>query len=157
MKLGKIYDYRNKEEAKKLIGEKVATSDYLCNIEGIESVHDPETLIKVSGCNEYPFDVRDSSGALYSYQFIREVIEEEDEPKLMTNRQLTEWLAKGNGERKLREDEPVSNALIYYEDDENLPVGEDVVIRPWDSDEWVEPTLEIYERDCKSYCRTALA
>lgn len=145
MKLGKIFDYRNKEEAKKLIGKKVLVSDYLCNVEKAECF--TGTLFNVSEFyDEVPFAIENGNAGRAEYQFIREI---EEEPTLMTNRQLAEWLAKGNGERKLREDEPVSNALIYYEDDENLPVGEDVVIRPWGSDEWVKPTVDIYERDCK--------
>lgn len=149
MKFGKIYTYENRDEAMKLIGKKVFASDSLVR------VHNPTTmffmLVYIDLCNaEHPFRCK-LLDYDFNFQFIREVIEEEkEEPKLMTNRHLAEWLAKGNGERKLREDEPVSNALIYYEDDENLPVGEDVVIRPWDSDEWVKPTVDIYERDCKA-------
>ena len=145
MIFGKIYDYRNKEEAKKLIGKKVLASDCLCNMEKTKG--SVRMLLEVSEKdNAHPFLVDIEMMKQIRYQFIREI---EEEPKLMTNRQLAEWLARGFGERKLREDDPVGNALIYYEDDENLPVGEDMVIRHWGSDEWVKPTFDIYERDCR--------
>lgn len=154
MKLGRIYDYSDKEEAKKLIGKKVIASDFLSDLLEEKTAYHRLVVIlaRITDDNKFSFSTENKDKEYVMFQFIREVIEE-DEPKLMTNRQLAEWLAKGNGERKLREDEPVSNALIYYEDDENLPVGEDVVIRPWDSDEWVKPTVDIYERDCKGIRR----
>ena len=32
---------------------------------------------------------------------------------------------------------------------QNNEVASGIKIRTWDSDEWVEPTVDIYERDCK--------
>lgn len=158
MKLGKIYDYRNKEEAKKLIGKKVIASDCLCDIEeGTATFYYLVTLTKISKDNQYPFFTENEGEKDVLFQFIREIEDCEEKPTLMTNRQLAEWLAKGNGERKLIDETTVSSERIYFDEEENQPVREDMVIRSWGSDEWVEPTLEIYERDCKSYCRTTLA
>ena len=74
---------------------------------------------------------------------------EELPKKRMTNIQLMEWLNKGNGIAKHN----VYNSCFYHktcgEDDLNDKVDEDIVIRTWDSEEWVAPTVDIYERDCK--------
>lgn len=164
MKYGKIYDYRNKEEAKKLIGKKVLTSDIFYDLgeETAEATARKDyigTLILVKETCRYPFSVEFSNGNSFSYQFIREVIEEE--PTLMTNRQLSEWLARGFGEIQLAGGESKNRICHtfneYYVMNENKPVFEMYRIRSWDSDEWVVPTVDIYERDCKSYCRTTLA
>ena len=73
---------------------------------------------------------------------------EEPPKQRMTNRQLAEWLAKGNGEYRHVDD---SYTYSYYVYDNRYANNEvyDRVIRPWDSEEWVEPTVDIYERDCK--------
>lgn len=148
MKLGKIYDYRNKEEAKKLIGKKVLATDYICCLE------DPkDNLIGIfrglSNEKKYPFFVAVPSVVYTQYQFIREVIEEEedDEPKLMTYRQLAEWLARGFGLYKFHVD--LYSFITINSNIENRFVEEPIRIRPWGSDEWVKPTVDIYERDCK--------
>ena len=74
---------------------------------------------------------------------------EEPPKKRMTNRQLAEWLAKGNGQY-------TTGGTIYHEfdytnwdnADENTLKG-GYKIRSWGSEEWIEPTVDIYERDCK--------
>ena len=95
---------------------------------------------------EYPFHLDDENGE-NDWQFLYPY--EEPSKQRMTNRQLVEWLAKGNGEY-------TSNALVsiykeycYNKGEENNEVGSEIKIRTWDSDEWVEPTVDIYERDCK--------
>jgi len=79
--------------------------------------------------------------------FYYRVKPEEEKPKRMTKRQLAEWLAKGFGECAF-------NMVVCFQWDydmgeENTLVNKDVLIRPWGSDDWVEPTVDIYERDCK--------
>ena len=75
-----------------------------------------------------------------------------DEPKnLMTNRQLAELMAKGYGE----------NTIIYWDgttgrirtafeygalSEEGNSVDDRTRIRPWGSDEWIEPTVDVYEK-----------
>lgn len=76
-----------------------------------------------------------------------------NELKLMTNRQLAEVLAKGYGQVKMLELDPndysaIETAWIYFEEegsDDNGMVPDDVRIRRWGSDKWLEPTFEIYE------------
>lgn len=74
---------------------------------------------------------------------------EEPPKKRMTYRQLAEWLAKGHGQY-------TTGGTIYhdlsYNNCDNTgehTLRESYKIRPWDSEEWVEPTVDIYERDCK--------
>ena len=74
--------------------------------------------------------------------------EEEDKYAPMTNQQLAEWLAKGNGQYRFRDESAEGSFWTVYEDEEDLAV-DDIFIRPWGTDEWVKPTVEIYERDCK--------
>lgn len=82
---------------------------------------------------------------------------EEEKPVRMTNRQLAEWLAKGNGEHSYGEgkNDPAFTYWSYDLEEMNLTIEEEVVIRPWGSDEWVAPTADIYERDCKYWYRTS--
>lgn len=142
MKYGKVLTYKDSEETKKLIGKEVVVSDYLAYIEDHPEKKETAILKDVIPTAPYPFAT--SNGR---YQFIREIIEVPAE--LMTNRQLAEWCAKGNGEYVYEGVEPVYTNFAYYTPDENNPVTDDIRIRSWDSEEWVIPTVDIYERDCK--------
>lgn len=93
----------------------------------------------------YPFEEEGNNGIrqfLYPY--------EEPPKQRMTGIQLMEWLSKGNGLFKYNKG---SVACYDYgegvEEELNDEVDEDIVIRTWDSEEWIEPTVDIYERDCK--------
>ena len=160
MKLGKIYTFENASEAKNLIGKRVIACDCLAEVasECLESVvnHIPNykrcILNRIEEDEFYPFCVKDSNER---FQFIREVIDEEEEP-LMANRQLAEWLAKGNGQMVLVNEKEQIDSLDFIYTHYNFReregrefVGQNTRIRSWDSNEWVMPTINIYERDCK--------
>lgn len=70
------------------------------------------------------------------------------EPRRMTRRQLAEWLAKGNGEVKCGDTVLVDTKWCYDIADTDKEVSTGPLIRRWDSDEWIVPTLAIYEEDC---------
>ena len=76
---------------------------------------------------------------------------EEPPKQRMTNRQLAEWLAKCNGQwKRCMASTGCYTSYSYTEDNgDNGYIDECIVIRTWDSEEWVEPTVDIYERDCK--------
>ena len=74
---------------------------------------------------------------------------EEPPKKRMTNRQLAEWLAKGNGQYTTDVSSRIYANYCYYKGESYNEVDRSVIIRSWDSEEWVEPTVDIYERDCK--------
>lgn len=84
----------------------------------------------------------------YAWEFIYPY---EEQPKQrMTNIQLMEWISKRNGMFKHENNSDhcyTSKSCLEYELNEE--VDKDIIIRSWDSEEWVEPTVDIYERDCK--------
>lgn len=143
MKFGKVYGYKDVEEAKKLIGKKVLASDFQKIVDKGEFEEFITELVEVKANNMRPFHTKDGRWR----QFIREV---EEEPKRMTNKQLAEWLARGNGQVDRWEYTHIhaDYGFLKGEDDDEVP--DDVKVRPWGSEEWIVPTLEIYERDCKN-------
>ena len=62
------------------------------------------------------------------------------ESELVTYRELSRWLAEGNGE--------VKNAYTicpnwnYWDDQENNPIKDSLLVRKWDETEWNKPTRE---------------
>ena len=62
----------------------------------------------------------------------------------MTNRELSEWLAKGNGEVKnLGYTINISTSYFYKNNTENENVDDNICIRDFGSDEWREPLIEV--------------
>lgn len=101
-------------------------------------------LIAIDDDNHCCFDLANSMfELLYPY--------EEPSNQRMTKRQLSEWCAKGNGEYSYKDNGAINYTKYKYciGKEENDEVDEDIVIRSWDSDEWIEPLYSIYERDCK--------
>lgn len=74
---------------------------------------------------------------------------EEPPKQRMTNRQFVEWCSKGNGQWKWRDTSQCHVDYSYSETTDNKEVDENIHIRLWGSEEWIEPTVDIYERDCK--------
>lgn len=110
--------------------------------ESVESNDDSAQLTYIDGDDNCCFYIDDCLYALlYPY---------EAPPKQrMTNRQYAEWLAKGNGESTTSRLHCAYTCYEYEKGKDEMFVPDDYVIRPWDSDEWIEPTLDIYLRDCK--------
>lgn len=127
------------------VGKKYWVSDELVDLkEEVEKEKTPYELIDVKECCLYPFIT-----SAIDFQFLYPY--EEPPKKRMTKRMLGEWCAKGNGEYSYRVDEMI---LSYTEYDYGIRNGNEevddyIVIRTWDSDEWIEPTVDIYKRDCK--------
>lgn len=72
------------------------------------------------------------------------------ESRRMTYRELAEWLAKGNGATLDTSSDIVfyCHSAIHSENEiKELPIN--YKIRRWDSDEWIEPTEEEYNKDCR--------
>lgn len=129
------------------IGKKYWVSDSILFLketvteEKIESI---ETLKKISDDYTHAFVDEDNVSWEYLYPY------EEPPKQRMTNRQLAEWLVKGNGEYIILS----SSRLAYFNyaysiEESNEYVSDNIKIRSWDSEEWIEPTVDIYERDCK--------
>ena len=69
----------------------------------------------------------------------------EEQEQRMTPRMLSEWVAKGNGQWKHKQELSIYSAYTYpeYQDE----IDKNIVIRSWDSEEWQEPLYSIYKRD----------
>lgn len=63
-------------------------------------------------------------------------------PKRATGIQLAEWLAKGNGMWKGEGAEYVSDSISPHQDVLEKEVGDDILILPFGTTDWLEPTLE---------------
>ena len=67
-------------------------------------------------------------------------------PRRATNRELSRWLAQGNGEYKeIITDHECCMTYFYYSDrgrDAELPKG--IRVRKWSDTEWHEPTAEYF-------------
>jgi hypothetical protein len=87
-----------------------------------------------------------SNPGWYDYQDYR-IKPEELKPRRMTYRQLAEWLAKGNGQYKVRLDSTLAYIYLTYRCEDTCEVPEDYLIRHWNSSEWIEPTFEAYDSD----------
>lgn len=67
----------------------------------------------------------------------------------MTYRQLAEWLAKGNGQARSREKASLFINIVCTTYENNKEVPSSFRLLRWDSDEWIEPTLDVYLEDCR--------
>lgn len=81
--------------------------------------------------------------AAYDYR-IKGVEKEEPNP-LMTVEQLAELLSKGFGVCKDKQD-ILRTGIMYFQEAGKKPVSKHTLIRPWGSDTWIKPTVDIYEK-----------
>lgn len=68
---------------------------------------------------------------------------EEEFVRTVTNRELAEWLARGNGEICMY---GIRSSYLNYEND-NEPVAEAALVRKWDDEGWHRPTSQYLELD----------
>lgn len=115
------------------------TDDPDCNVDGLTT----EILGYVGGL--WLSSVRWMH--VYPVGWNKEKVEEALKLKRMTNRQLAMWLAKGNGEVTMKEEEawPVGHHFSYDKINANEPIPASIRVRKWDSEEWVEPTIDLLE------------
>ena len=73
---------------------------------------------------------------------------EEPKAERMTYRELAEWLAKGNGQSKTGYVAVTQIGYDSIDEKDNRELPEEYRIRRWGSDEWIEPTVDVYEADC---------
>ena len=66
------------------------------------------------------------------------------EQKLATYRELSRWIAEGNGEvtDELNDEGAIYTQLFYWKGRENDAVVDSVHVRKWDDTEWHKPTRE---------------
>lgn len=130
------------------IGKKYIFADDLVSLQSsvLSSTTDFNILEDFSFSIVRPFKADNGHGYQFLYPY------EEPTRVLMTKRQLAEWLAKGNGQYRLACGVYAFHMDYIYEcgeDDYRFKEEDGITIRSWGSNEWVDPSLEIYERDCK--------
>lgn len=64
----------------------------------------------------------------------------------MSNRELAQWLAWGYGQKRNSITGQVRMFHNYFPEDDFCEVSEDIMVREWDSDEWVIPSYELYKK-----------
>lgn len=70
-------------------------------------------------------------------------IPEELKPRtILTNKELSEWCAKGNGQVLCVSSANVHTFYSYQKELDDYPVTQDILIRKFGDKEWVEPTLK---------------
>lgn len=112
--------------------------------ENVEIEGCPHVLTSIGDDSVYPFKMQNG----YSFDFLYPY--EEPPKKRMTNRQLMEWIGKRNGMFKYEKIGTLCyTAKSCREEELNDEIDESIVICSCDSEEWIEPTVDIYERDCK--------
>lgn len=74
---------------------------------------------------------------------------EEEKPKRMTRRQLAEWCSMGKGLVSYCTVGVVSHYYWFYAHEIDEEVSDEIAIMPKGTNGWIEPTVDIYERDCK--------
>lgn len=133
---------------KAVIGKKYWCYDNLLGLKRIVKAnlyHIVAKLERIEMSDDYAFPFYTTCGGAWQFLYPYE----EPSEQRMTKRQFAEWLAKGNGEYTF--EGCAKNFFIFeYEgSEENEKVSDDIIIRSWDSEEWIEPTVDIYKRDCK--------
>lgn len=73
----------------------------------------------------------------------------------MTNRELSELLAKGYGEWRYDDGDECHTTYEYSEDEQNNLVDEDVVIRAWREVDWKSPIKDIYNENILSSLKSS--
>lgn len=103
--------------------------------------YEPENLLKadvlaiVNG-RDSGFPVITKTG---TYRHCAEI----PEAHLVTNRELSKWLAKGRGECR-NQIGAVSNLYIYVDLETDMAVPSYIRVRKWDDADWHEPTVYMY-------------
>ena len=77
---------------------------------------------------------------LYRYQHCA-ILPDPPKPRRATNRELSRWLAQGNGECLGSQDD-ADTAWNYPMESSNVPLREGAKVRSWLDTEWHEPTVD---------------
>ncbi len=77
---------------------------------------------------------------LYRYQHCA-ILPDPPKPRRATNRELSRWLAQGNGECLGSQDD-ADTAWNYPMESSNVPLREGAKVRKWSDTEWHEPDVE---------------
>lgn len=139
----KVINTLHKDKAE--VGKRYYYADYISilkqRVEHDDSLS-MSKLIRITGDADCCFLIDGFKFALlYPY--------EEPSKKRMTNNQLAEWIAKGNGKYTTESCSLAYSEYNYFKIKADEEVPSDHMICYWGSDEWIEPTVDVYLRDCK--------
>lgn len=138
----KVINSLHIEEAK--IGKKYYFRDNLYDLKVAVENEKVDSIGELTNVGDKYTPFTKNKGACWEFIYPYE----EPPKKRMTNRMLLEWLAKGNG--MFCNGSSFCYMYTFYSKEElDDEVTQGFKIRTWDSDEWIEPTVDIYERDCK--------
>ena len=148
----KVINVRHPEKA--VVGKKYWGSDNLLELkkrveENIEEYIGE--LDRIDYAVLYPYEIKSINRWQFLYPYEDTSYPYEDTSyQGMTNLQIAEWLAKGNGQWKYdsKTEMYVCTEYMYDICNENKQ-PKNIVIRPFGTDKWIKPTVAIYERDCK--------
>lgn len=70
------------------------------------------------------------------------ILPDPPKPRRATNRELSRWLAQGNGEVKYASQYAVKITIEYGTKCDNDPCHESFKVRKWSDTEWHEPTVD---------------
>lgn len=120
--------------------------------EGQEYRIKPELNDQCNSCKGKSFNChncknKDAEGSYWTLFRENCIVSEEPKSRRMTYRERSEWIAKGNGQMATKNGNAVCSSGYELGDDDKE--CDDCLIRRWDSDEWIEPTVDVYEADCK--------
>lgn len=92
---------------------------------------------------DFPVRAISDDGRLgtHCYNYCAEITK----PRHATHRELSKWLAQGNGEVTEGDtnSSPYCKTSLYYDSGESdKPCKDTIHIRKWDDDEWHEPTID---------------
>ena len=109
-----------------------------------------------SSCESYPF-VREENDFHYRFFYYDPAlyISIPSTSRVATHRELSRWLAQGNGEGiyyKLPIDTHIFTELRYNTTDENKPV-QDIIVRKWGDDVWYVPSATYLGLDNRGECK----
>lgn len=108
-----------------------------------------EEIVSYDSKYDKPWGTEQCNNYLHVYpvEWNKEKVEESSKPQRMTNQQLMRWLAKGNG--------LIKNSIGYVgtyfsvlEGKLDKPCSDEFKVCKWNSEEWIEPTVDLLEEPC---------
>ena len=124
------------------------TEEMIKVMQAFEEGKEIETRIRAGQCKgvPQPWCVAHTPAWDWAHQEYR--VKEPE--RRMTYRELAEWLVRGKGQWKFREGNLCCSTIISYSQDmDNYEVPFSYTIRYWNSETWLTPTKEIFQRDCR--------
>ena len=89
----------------------------------------------------FPVTTIDEDGIIQAFHLHCALLPDPPKPRRATNRELSRWLAQGNGECLGSQDD-ADTAWNYPQECSDTDVREGAKVRKWSDTEWHEPTVD---------------